>query len=118
VLALLDECAREARGLGEVVRASHGGHRTARTPGPPTVGVDPDASHAARLTAACRRVESAVETLVGALPERPAPAHAGAPHLGRHPGAEQALAHLHGMERALADLAAPLSGSSLVQPVV
>ncbi|KFG06773.1 FUSC family protein [Streptomyces scabiei] len=118
VLALLDECAREARGLGEVVRASHDGHRTVRTPGPPTVGADPDASHAARLTAACRRVESAVETLVGALPERPAPAHAGTPHLSRHPGAEQALAHLHGMERALADLAAPLRGSSPVRTVV
>ncbi|MDX2516081.1 FUSC family protein [Streptomyces stelliscabiei] len=135
VLALLDDCAREARGLGEVVRAPHGTHgvphasRAARADhgGPRTasgahllaVDADPGASsHGARLTAACLRVESAVETLVGALPERPAPAHAGARHPDRHPGAEQALAHLHGLERALADLAPPLRGSSLVQTLV
>ncbi|MET7698260.1 FUSC family protein [Streptomyces sp. NPDC005485] len=90
VLALLDDCAREVRGLA-------------------AVAADPDASHDARLTAACRRVEAAVETLVGAVPERAATAHAGAP--GHHPGAEQALAHLHGLERALAALATPLRGS-------
>ncbi|MGW0843907.1 FUSC family protein [Streptomyces sp. NPDC002787] len=99
VLALLDDCAREARGLA-------------------AVAADPDASHDVRLTAACRRVESAVEALVGAVPERPAPAHAGIPQPGRHPRAEQALAHLHGLERALADLAQPLRSSSLVQTLV
>lgn len=73
------------------------------------VAGDPDASHDARLTAACRRVETAVESLVGAVPERALTADPGVP--GRHPGAEQALAHLHGLERALDALAAPLRGS-------
>ncbi|WP_189865697.1 FUSC family protein [Streptomyces poonensis] len=92
VLALLDDCARETRGLV-------------------AVAADPDASHDARLTAACLRVETAVEALVGAVPERAVPAHAGAP--GHHPGAEQALAHLHALERALTALAAPLRQSPL-----
>ncbi|MER6357232.1 FUSC family protein [Streptomyces sp. NPDC001634] len=91
VLALLDVCARETRGLV-------------------AVAADPDASHDARLTAACRRVESAVESLLGAVPERALTAHEGAPV--HHPGAEQALSHLHGLERALLALAAPLRGSS------
>ncbi|WP_328745109.1 FUSC family protein [Streptomyces sp. NBC_00285] len=89
VLALLDDCAREIRGLVAVT-------------------ADPEASHDARLTAACRRVEVAVEALMAGrdLPfaERPA-------------AEEPALAHLHGLERALAELAAPLrtpSGSPLV----
>ncbi|GAA4794154.1 FUSC family protein [Streptomyces ziwulingensis] len=81
VLALLDDCAREIRGLV-------------------AVAADPEASHDARLAAACWRVEHAVEALTGggAVParsERPA-------------AAEPALAHLHGLERALAELAAPL----------
>jgi hypothetical protein len=92
ILALLDDCAREARGLA-------------------ALAADPDASHDARLTAACGRVETAVETLVGAVPEPALPAHAAAP--GHHPGAEQALAHLHGLEHALGALAAPLRGSRL-----
>ncbi|MCW5251261.1 FUSC family protein [Streptomyces sp. SHP 1-2] len=90
VLALLDDCAREVRGLA-------------------AVAADPEASHDARLAAACWRVESAVEALTGggtvpARAERPlaaGPAHA----------------HLHGLEGALAELAAPLrapSGSPLV----
>lgn len=87
VLALLDDCAREVRGLA-------------------SVAADPEASHDARLAAACWRVESAVEALTAS--ERPAratvtgalPAHAAA--------TEPALAHLHGLERALAELAAPL----------
>lgn len=90
VLALLDDCARETRGLV-------------------AVAADPEASHDTRLTAACRRVEAAVEALTG-----------GAAHV-RHtpepPTTEPALAHLHGLERALADLATPLrtpSGSPLV----
>ncbi|GAA3775904.1 FUSC family protein [Streptomyces coacervatus] len=91
VLALLDDCARETRGLV-------------------AVAADPEASHDARLAAACWRVEAAVEALTGgdgdhvtAAPDTPA--------------TEPALAHLHGLERALAELAAPLrtpSGSPLV----
>ncbi|MCX4702883.1 FUSC family protein [Streptomyces sp. NBC_01352] len=88
VLALLDDCAREIRGLA-------------------AVAADPEASHDARLAAACRRVEAAVEALIGdglraGRRERltvPAP---------RPPAAEPALAHLHGLERALAELAMPL----------
>ncbi|WBO67947.1 FUSC family protein [Streptomyces camelliae] len=88
VLALLDDCAREVRGLV-------------------AVAADPEASHDARLAAACWRVEAAVEALtqgrrVTLVAESPA---------------EPALAHLHGLERALADLAEPLrapSGSLLV----
>ncbi|GHF31944.1 FUSC family protein [Streptomyces fumanus] len=81
VLALLDECAREIRGLV-------------------AVAADPEASHDARLAAACWRVEAAVEALTGggAVPERAEREHAAGP----------ALAHLHGLERALAELAAPL----------
>jgi hypothetical protein len=91
VLALLDDCAREIRGLV-------------------AVAADPEASHDARLAAACWRVESAVEALTGggAVPAR---------EPGREPAAEPALAHLHGLERALAELAVPLrsgSGSPLV----
>ncbi|CAL9383516.1 hypothetical protein SUDANB176_01108 [Streptomyces sp. enrichment culture] len=89
VLALLDDCAREVRGLV-------------------AVAADPEASHDARLAAACRRVEVAVEALTDGrdIAVRTAPA-----------AAEGALAHLHGLERALAELAAPLrtpSGSPLV----
>ncbi|GAA3501640.1 FUSC family protein [Streptomyces prasinosporus] len=89
VIALLDDCAREIRGLV-------------------AVAADPEASHDARLAAACRRVEVAVEALTGGrdVAVRTAPAVT-----------EPALAHLHGLERALADLAAPLrapSGSPLV----
>lgn len=80
VLALLDDCAREIRGLV-------------------AVAADPEASHDARLTAACRRVEAAVEALTGGrdIEVRTAPA-----------ASEPALTHLHGLERALAELAAPL----------
>ncbi|MFG2515319.1 FUSC family protein [Streptomyces sp. NPDC048584] len=89
VLALLDDCAREIRGLV-------------------AVAADPEASHDARLAAACWRVETAVEALTGGrdIAVRTSPA-----------GTEPALAHLHGLERALAELAAPLrapSGSPLV----
>lgn len=89
VLALLDDCAREVRGLV-------------------AVAADPEASHDARLAAACWRVEAAVAALTGggsvAVTDQP-------------PAVEPALAHLHGLERALAELAAPLrtpSGSPLV----
>ncbi|WP_053666955.1 FUSC family protein [Streptomyces sp. MMG1121] len=90
VLALLDDCAREVRGLV-------------------AVAADPEASHDARLAAACWRVEAAVEALTAGRPE-PVGGPAEQP-------AEPALAHLHGLERALADLAEPLrapSGSRLV----
>ncbi|MEV1048238.1 FUSC family protein [Streptomyces sp. NPDC049916] len=87
VLALLDDCAREVRSLA-------------------LVAADPDASHDVRLSAACWRVQSAVEILTttrpGALPEAPA-------HTTRSPGTEPALTHLHDLERALAELVSPLS---------
>jgi hypothetical protein len=89
VLALLDECAREIRGLV-------------------AVAADPEASHDARLAAACWRVQAAVEALTGG---------GEVPVAERPPAAEPALAHLHGIERALAELAIPLrspSGSPLV----
>ncbi|MDO0931071.1 FUSC family protein [Streptomyces sp. DG2A-72] len=81
VLALLDDCAREIRGLV-------------------AVAADPEASHDARLAAACWRVEAAVEALTGGgdVPVSAIEATA----------TEPALAHLHGVERALADLAKPL----------
>ncbi|MFJ4574949.1 FUSC family protein [Streptomyces sp. NPDC088846] len=86
VVALLDTCAREVRGLA-------------------SVAADPEASHDARLAAACWRVEAAVEALTAPdLPQR-----ACSPGIPSHPAAaEPALAHLHGLERALAELAAPL----------
>ncbi|CAL9373029.1 FUSC family protein [Streptomyces sp. enrichment culture] len=89
VLALLDDCAREIRGLV-------------------AVAADPEASHDARLTAACRRVEGAVEALTGG---GAVPALAGGPRVG-----EPVLAHLHGLERALAELAAPLRTPSRSRP--
>ncbi|MFD0052125.1 FUSC family protein [Streptomyces sp. NPDC127168] len=90
VLGLLDDCAREIRGLV-------------------AVAADPEASHDARLAAACWRVETAVEALTGG---GDVPARAAGPR-----AVEPALAHLHDLERALAELAAPLrapSGSPLV----
>lgn len=91
VVTLLDDCAREIRGLV-------------------AVAADPEASHDARLAAACWRVETAVEALTDG----------DASHLtatAARPPVEPALAHLHGVERALAELAEPLrarSGSRLV----
>ncbi|MFC9249135.1 FUSC family protein [Streptomyces sp. NPDC057136] len=93
VIELLDDCAREVRGLM-------------------SIAADPAASHDARLAAACWRVEAAVEALT--TPNgTPEPA-VFAPHPA---GAERALAHLHDLERALAELAAPL-GSSPRAPLV
>jgi hypothetical protein len=92
VLDLLDDCAREVRGLV-------------------AVAADPEASHDARLAAACWRVEVAVEALTGGGTRTLAPAES------QTPAAEPALAHLHGLERALSELATPLrapSGSPLV----
>lgn len=59
ILALLDDCAREVRGLA-------------------SVAADPEASHDARLVAACWRVEAAVETLTAPPADGP-PRHAGRP---------------------------------------
>ncbi|MFF1545910.1 FUSC family protein [Streptomyces sp. NPDC058291] len=103
VLALLDDCAREVRGLA-------------------AVAADPEASHDARLVSACRRVETAVEALTapsaadGRRPEQAAD--------GRRPArtvvvahsapAEPVLAHLHALEQALLELAVPLRGSGRV----
>ncbi|WP_307847426.1 FUSC family protein [Streptomyces sp. F63] len=88
IVALLDECAGHLRDLTELA-------------------ADPAASHDTRLTDACRRVEAAVAALVtpGAAVAAARPAPVEAP---RHPGAERALACLHGLEEALASLAAPL----------
>ncbi|MFI5759156.1 FUSC family protein [Streptomyces sp. NPDC051569] len=92
VLALLDDCARQVRGLA-------------------AVAADPAASHDARLAAACRRVEAAVQALVspgappGADPLRPATVGEYGPG---HPGAEAALIHLRDLERALDALSTPL----------
>ncbi|MEU5365656.1 FUSC family protein [Streptomyces sp. NPDC005925] len=92
VLGLLDDCAREIRGLV-------------------AVAADPEASHDARLAAACWRVEAAVEALTGGGAGRFASTGP------RPPAAEPALAHLDGLERALSELATPLRtppGSPLV----
>ncbi|MFD0265688.1 FUSC family protein [Streptomyces sp. NPDC127106] len=85
VLALLDDCAREVRGLV-------------------AVAADPQASHDARLAAACWRVEAAVEALT-------ASDGTAEPHPPAVPGpaaGEPALVHLHGLEHALVALHAPL----------
>ncbi|NSC25236.1 FUSC family protein [Streptomyces albus subsp. chlorinus] len=96
VLELLDDCARQVRGLAEAA-------------------ADPVASHDARLTAACERVEAAVRRLSEAGPSPvPAPATAGAPAASRavgphpQPPGDRALAHLHALEDALHQLATPL----------
>ncbi|POX43220.1 hypothetical protein C3486_01320 [Streptomyces sp. Ru73] len=88
VLALLDDCAREVRGLA-------------------AVAADPEASHDDRLTAACQRVEAAVAALTAPGTAAGAARHAVAAPEHAH-AAEPALAHLHGLERALAELAVPL----------
>ncbi|MFR9675656.1 FUSC family protein [Streptomyces sp. TR06-5] len=92
VLALLDDCALRARALADVAD-------------------DPAASHDARLTEACRRVEEAV----GRLVEPHAPSGdptAPAPRTPRGPARaachDRALGHLHELEAALVDLAEPV----------
>ncbi|WP_338675064.1 FUSC family protein [Streptomyces sp. SCSIO 30461] len=93
VLGLLDDCAREVRGLI-------------------AVAADPEASHDARLAAACWRLEAAVHALEepGAATDGPLAETLAAG--GRtHPGAEAVLMHLHGLEKALAGLADPLRSS-------
>ncbi|MFE6488263.1 FUSC family protein [Streptomyces sp. NPDC057757] len=91
VITLLDGCAREVRGLV-------------------AVAADPDAGHDARLAAACGRVRTAVEALTAG--ERGRHEHARAADvLPHHAVAGPALAHLHSLERALAELEAPLRTS-------
>ncbi|WP_371600914.1 FUSC family protein [Streptomyces sp. NBC_00564] len=93
VITLLDGCAREVRGLV-------------------AVAADPDASHDIRLAAACSRVKSAVEALTISEKGRREPTRTlGTP---AHPAATEqqpALAHLHSLERALAELEVPLRSS-------
>lgn len=87
VIELLDRCAQEVRGLA-------------------SVAADPDASHDARLAAACWRVEAAVEALT--MPDT-ARSETDVPVAAVHPsGGEPALSHLHGLEQALKALAVPL----------
>ncbi|MFC9843266.1 FUSC family protein [Streptomyces sp. NPDC060223] len=91
VITLLDGCAREVRGLV-------------------AVAADPDASHDARLAAACGRVKAAVEALTVSESGRRGPT--GVAEALPYPAAsEPALAHLHSLERALAELAVPLRTS-------
>ncbi|MFJ2767177.1 FUSC family protein [Streptomyces sp. NPDC087300] len=87
VLALLDSCAREVRGLA-------------------SIAADPEASHDDRLAAACWRVEAAVEALTTSKAAEGR--EAGVLAAPQHSALEPALAHLHGLEKALADLAEPL----------
>ncbi|MGW0908919.1 FUSC family protein [Streptomyces sp. NPDC002853] len=91
VLALLDACAREVRGLA-------------------SIAADPEASHDDRLAAACWRVEAAVEALTAPESARGPAADASAlPHPAT---VEPVLAHLHGLEKALVELAVPLRSST------
>lgn len=87
VLALLDDCAGEVRGLA-------------------AVAADPEASHDDRLAAACHRVEAAVEALTA-----PAPYSRAVATTPRSTETEPVLAHLHALEHALAELAVPLRGA-------
>ncbi|MEL3949895.1 MULTISPECIES: FUSC family protein [Streptomyces] len=90
VIALLDECADQVRSLT-------------------AIATDPVASCDDRLAAACARVEAAVEALIASEEALTAPA---APAAVKHAGAlEPALAHLHGLERALLELATPVRSS-------
>ncbi|MGW1469371.1 FUSC family protein [Streptomyces sp. NPDC002308] len=88
VLALLDGCAREVRGLA-------------------SVAADPEASHDARLAAACRRVEAAVEALTEPPVLEPRHRHA-VPVAPAVRETEPVFAHLHALEQALLELAVPL----------
>ncbi|MCH0539980.1 FUSC family protein [Streptomyces sp. MUM 203J] len=97
VMELLDDCAAETRALA-------------------LVAADADASHDARLAVACWRVEAAVRALTAAPPTRaeaaPVPSGATGGTEADHP----ALHHLHALEHALTDLAAPLQRSVDLQP--
>ncbi|MFI1963430.1 FUSC family protein [Streptomyces pathocidini] len=95
VIELLDDCAHRVRALAELA-------------------ADRDASHDTRLTAACRRVEAAVEHLVADASESLAEPPSAEPH--HHPATDRALAHLHHLETSLTRLAAPL-GSHPREPL-
>lgn len=101
VIALLDDCAYQVRGLA-------------------AVAADPQASHDDRLTEAARRVEYAVRAVVPRVPAStghhpprpvaiapPPPAHM-LRDRHRPAAAEAALGHLHGLESLLTELAGPL----------
>jgi hypothetical protein len=92
VIVLLDDCAREVRGLA-------------------AVAADPAASHDARLAAACQRVEAAVHALVPPATRQSGAQLGSVPAPQHHPGAEAALGHLQALEQALAELDAPLRTS-------
>lgn len=94
VLALLDDCAREVRGLASVT-------------------ADPEASHDARLAAACWRVEAAIEALTDA-PTTGSSTQPGRAAVSQTVGSEPHLAHLHALEQSLLELAVPLRGSRRV----
>ncbi len=89
VLALLDDCAREVRGLA-------------------AVAADPDAGHDARLAAACWRVEAAVEALMSPEPSRARAAAEPKTAAEAEAPASGPLAHLRGLEQLLVQLDAPL----------
>ncbi|GCB95160.1 FUSC family protein [Streptomyces noursei] len=91
IVALLDACAREVRGLA-------------------SIAADPVASHDARLVAACWRVEAAVEALTDA-PIDARRRQAGAETVAHAADGEPVLAHLHALEQALLALAGPLGRS-------
>ena len=102
VLVLLDDCARQVRGLADLA-------------------ADHSPAHDERLLHACRRVEAAIETLSAPGAARPStPAQAAPFHrapAAEHCGTDRALAHLHGLETALHSLAVPLrAGHGPVAP--
>ncbi|MEU6880940.1 FUSC family protein [Streptomyces sp. NPDC046712] len=92
VLALLDECAHEVRGLVSVAS-------------------DPDAGHDARLAAACWRVEAAVEALTAPTSDWMKTREGAAAASTAPPTGAPALVHVQGLERALAELGEPLRTS-------
>lgn len=95
VLALLDVCAREARGLA-------------------VVAADAEASCDARLTAACERVAAAVDALTVPGGSHDAPTVVGSAPSAH--GSARALTHLHDLELALVELAAPLGHAPRLSP--
>ncbi|MCX5197263.1 FUSC family protein [Streptomyces sp. NBC_00249] len=91
VIALLDECAVEVRGLA-------------------AVAADQDASHDARLAAACWRVEAAVEALTVPHADRAVRTEKLAvSRCEAVPANAPALSHVNGLERLLAELVDPLT---------
>ncbi|MFJ1730064.1 FUSC family protein [Streptomyces sp. NPDC088254] len=91
VIALLDDCAREVRGLV-------------------AVAADSVASHDADLVAACTRVEAVLEALTASDLGRRGVESATAERPQRDE-TESALMHLRGLEKALSELAMPLASA-------